>query len=110
MLRNRLVHLFIWPLVLSAGVVLVKYESGARQEREQEEWRDLKLRMDETTARTNAALLDQRVRFVRVKFGDVDARLFELCHTAPPKNLKNQQRCKALDGRVALAEKRQPEW
>lgn len=71
---------------------------------------ELQRTMDASNARLQRQLLDKKIDYVRVKFGPVDAREFELCNTVPPKNKKHQDECAALLKKVDAASKAEPVW
>jgi hypothetical protein len=66
--------------------------------------RDFEREVRKDSARIDADILEQKVRYVRIKLGDGEGSLYELCHTHRPTTAEHIHQCAQVDKEVAKAE------
>jgi Flp pilus assembly protein TadB len=109
-MRNKLLLIIAVVVAGIAGVAALTLWSRTREERAERDRRAIEAEIQDKTVRLRAQLLQEKVRYVRTIFGDVDARTYELCHISAPTVDANKKKCANLDARVEAAQKKQAKW
>ena len=104
-------------LIIAAACVVafiaIAYAIDAQKQRDLDNrlaWSEIQAQQDAVSARIDQQLLADRVKFVRLRFGQVAASTFELCETVPPTTAEHKRQCKDLEAKVDRAEKSTPKW
>jgi len=104
---KRVVFILI-VLLICVGLLVIG--CGPSEEEKQRAWQDIEHQQHEEVKQLDREILFEQVKYVRLKFGDVAASTYELCHTYPPQEKANQKKCADLDERVKRAQAHDPKW
>lgn len=89
--------------LLIAGCTDHGIETQEASEKAHRQWAESQIELKQK-------ILDEEVKYVRIRFGEVDAQMYHLCKTHPPTERKNQDKCTRLDAKVKKALAADQKW